>query len=164
MLTVRSDSETLTGTLAAGLGRVVKAGDVVALNGELGAGKTCFVRAFATSLGCEEASVNSPTFGLVQHYEGRMPIVHIDAYRLRDADEFEELGGRELFIHDGVTLIEWADRIAECLPREYWDISASHVGESSRRFAFRSTHANAAERLKQLAAAAREVQAESSGN
>jgi tRNA threonylcarbamoyladenosine biosynthesis protein TsaE len=129
---------------------ILRPGDVVALDGSLGAGKTRFVQGVAAALGCDNAFVNSPTFGLVQIYEGRLPVVHIDAYRLRDEDEFEELGGRELFDPHGVTLIEWAERIAGSLPRERWQIRAEHVSETSRRYTVTSTHRNREERVATL--------------
>jgi tRNA threonylcarbamoyladenosine biosynthesis protein TsaE len=94
--------------------------------------------------------VNSPTFGLVQIYTGRMPVVHIDAYRLKDEDEFEELGGRELFDPKGVTLIEWAERIAGSLPRERWQVRAEHVSETSRRYTVTSTHRDREDRVAAL--------------
>ncbi|MBX3441295.1 MAG: tRNA (adenosine(37)-N6)-threonylcarbamoyltransferase complex ATPase subunit type 1 TsaE [Planctomyces sp.] len=129
-----SGSEAETDRFAAALAPLLRPGDVVALDGDLGAGKTRLVRALAAALGCDAAQVSSPTFGLVQHYAGPLPLVHIDAYRLRDCDEFEELGGRELFEADAVTLIEWADRIAPSLPTKRWTIAAEHVGPTSRRY------------------------------
>lgn len=128
----------------------LRPGDVVTLDGPLGAGKTRFVQGVAAALGCENAFVNSPTFGLVQIYAGRMPVVHIDAYRLKDEDEFEELGGRELFDPQGVTLIEWADRIAGSLPKERWQVRAEHASETSRRYTVSSTHGDDEARVATL--------------
>ena len=107
-----SPSESATERLARALAQVVPAGDVVALDGPLGAGKTRLVRALVQSLGCEDAFVSSPTFGLVQHYEAELPIVHIDADRLKSVDAFERMGGAQLFDPEGITLIEWAARIS----------------------------------------------------
>lgn len=109
-------------------------GSVVALNGPLGAGKTTLVRSVAEALGCDEALVNSPTFTIVQEYSGRIPVFHIDAYRLKDSDEFLELGGSELLSAGGVCLIEWAERIADVLPRNLIRIDIVPEGAESRRF------------------------------
>ena len=109
-------------------------GSVVALNGPLGAGKTTLVRSVAEALGCDEALVNSPTFTIVQEYSGRIPVFHIDAYRLKDSDEFLELGGSELLSAGGVCLIEWAERIADVLPRDLIRIDIVPEGAESRRF------------------------------
>jgi tRNA threonylcarbamoyladenosine biosynthesis protein TsaE len=137
---VDAATEAETQKFARRFASMLRPGDVVSLDGPLGSGKTRFVQGVASALRCENAFVNSPTFGLVQIYEGRMPVVHIDAYRLKDEDEFEELGGRELFDPEGVTLIEWADRIAGSLPKERWQVRAEHISETSRRYTVTSTH------------------------
>jgi tRNA threonylcarbamoyladenosine biosynthesis protein TsaE len=79
-------------------------------------------------------AATSPTFVLVNEYPGRMPIYHIDAYRLRDEDEFLQLGPEEYFDSQGLTLIEWADRVRDCLPADYLEIRCEAVGETERRF------------------------------
>jgi tRNA threonylcarbamoyladenosine biosynthesis protein TsaE len=141
-----STSEVETDRLAEGFAGLLEPGDVVAFEGTLGAGKTRFVRGLAQALHADRSFVSSPTFGLVQHYEGDVPLVHIDAYRLSDSSEFERMGGAELFDAEGVTLIEWSERIAGSLPRERWIVTAKHVGELSREYAIRSTHRDAARR------------------
>jgi tRNA threonylcarbamoyladenosine biosynthesis protein TsaE len=145
-----STSEAETDRLAAAFAELLEPGDVVAFEGTLGAGKTRFVRGLASALHADRSFVSSPTFGLVQHYDGRLPLVHIDAYRLADAGEFERMGGAELFDPEGITLIEWSERIATSLPRERWVVTARHVGESSREYAILSTHRNAARRVAEL--------------
>lgn len=90
---------------------------VVALRGTLGAGKTRFAQSIAVAAGIDVADVTSPTFTIVQHYHGQRLIHHIDAYRLVDEDEFIELGGEELLESEAMVLIEWPDRIGDCLPR-----------------------------------------------
>jgi tRNA threonylcarbamoyladenosine biosynthesis protein TsaE len=91
---------------------------IVGLRGTLGAGKTRFVQAFAVAAGIEQSLVTSPTFPIVQHYQGDRRIHHIDAYRLADEDEFNELGGEELLEDDATILIEWPDRIIRSLPED----------------------------------------------
>src|SRR5205809_5900313 len=102
------------------LGELLFPGAVVALGGQLRAGKTHLVRAVAEGLGARNpAAVNSPTFVLIQEYPARLPIYHFDAYRLTGPREFRELGTDEYFHGDGVCLVEWADRVEAALPTEY---------------------------------------------
>jgi tRNA threonylcarbamoyladenosine biosynthesis protein TsaE len=132
-------NEEATERLGAALAAALPGGTVVALNGTLGAGKTRLVQAFAAAHGVARDAATSPTFVLVNEYRGRLPIYHIDAYRIRDDDEFIELGVEEFFESDGVTLIEWADRVARCLPGERVEIACEAVGETARRFTLHAT-------------------------
>jgi tRNA threonylcarbamoyladenosine biosynthesis protein TsaE len=109
-------------------------GAVVALIGPLGAGKTHLVRAVAEGLGVRDNRVvTSPTFVLIQEYEARLPIYHFDAYRLRGDADFAELGVHEYFEGNGVCMVEWADRVPGCLPKEYLRVTLEVTGETSRR-------------------------------
>ena len=130
-----------------GLGRRLAerlgAGDCVALVGELGAGKTVLVRGIAADLGLnDEGLVSSPTFVLVHEYPARVPVYHIDLYRLGSpggdagADAAAELAGLgiEEMLDDGVVLIEWADRARDALPRPHWRIEIAPTGPRARRF------------------------------
>lgn len=100
------------------LGKLAEAGEVYTLTGDLGVGKTVFTQGFAKGLGIEE-SVNSPTFTILQIYEGgRLPLYHFDVYRIGSVEEMEETGYEEYIMGDGVSLIEWADLIEEILPRK----------------------------------------------
>lgn len=91
-------------------------GDIICLSGDLGVGKTIFTKGFARGLGIEEPVV-SPTFTIVQVYEsGRMPLYHFDVYRIDDIDEMDEIGYEDCFFGQGVSLVEWADKIEELLP------------------------------------------------
>jgi tRNA threonylcarbamoyladenosine biosynthesis protein TsaE len=120
------------------LGERLFPGAVVALVGQLGAGKTNLCRAIAEGLGVPDSSVvTSPTFVLIQEYEGgRLPLYHFDAYRLRGEAEFAELGSAEYFEGAGVCLVEWADRVAGCLPREHLRVELSVTGPTGRLAAF----------------------------
>lgn len=91
---------------------------VIGLRGTLGAGKTRLVQAIAVAAAIDQQHVTSPTFTIVQHYQGTRMIHHIDAYRLADEDEFIELGGEELLEDEATILIEWPERIARCMPRD----------------------------------------------
>jgi tRNA threonylcarbamoyladenosine biosynthesis protein TsaE len=107
-------------------------GGVVALVGPLGAGKTHLVRAVAEGLGADPQVVSSPTFVLVQEYPARWPVFHFDAYRLQGSGAFFDLGVHEYFESEGVCLVEWADRVLDCLPREHLRIALVATGETSR--------------------------------
>lgn len=126
-----------TDALGAVVERVLENGTVVSLLGTLGAGKTRFVQATSVAAGVPEDDVTSPTFVLIQEYvSGNRPIFHFDAYRLKDDDEFLELGPEEYFDGGGLTFIEWADRVESCLPRDYVQIRISQTGAESRLFEF----------------------------
>ena len=133
-LTYTAADESATAALGAALAEVLPGGSTVALCGTLGAGKTRLVQAIAEALGVDRRSVVSPTFVLIQEYSGRRMIYHIDAYRLKDIDEFLALGPEEYFDSDGLVLIEWADRVAEGLPGEYLEIEITVTGENERKF------------------------------
>ena len=99
------------------LGRFLQPGDVVALTGGLGSGKTVFTKGIAAGLGYSESDlVTSPTYKILNQYEGRVKINHFDAYRLVGPGDFLETGGSDLLKADGVSVIEWAERVAEALP------------------------------------------------
>jgi tRNA threonylcarbamoyladenosine biosynthesis protein TsaE len=134
-----SNDEADTERLGAALAGVLQPGTVVALNGNLGAGKTRLVQAVAAALGVDRETVTSPTFVLLQEYAGRLPLYHFDAYRLRDVDEFLALGADELLWSDGVCLVEWADRVAEALPADRVEVQIAARGADSRAFRFSGT-------------------------
>lgn len=98
----------------------LQAGDVLTLQGDLGAGKTTFTKGLAAGLGVKKV-VNSPTFTIIKEYKGRLPLYHMDVYRLEESDE--DLGFSEYFHGDGVTVVEWANFIEDQLPDEYLQIS-----------------------------------------
>ncbi len=127
-----SNSEAETSSFGQRLARALSTGDVVALQGQLGAGKTRLVQAIAAELGCHQSFVVSPTFTLIHEYDGRLPVYHVDAYRLKDSDEFLDMGGGELINGDGVCLIEWADRIGDLLPKDHLRVEIEVSGELSR--------------------------------
>ena len=126
--------EAATAALGEVMAEVLPDGTTVALVGTLGAGKTRLVQAIAAGSGVPRREVVSPTFVLVQEYFGRRPVYHIDAYRLHDEDEFLELGPDEYFEGEGLTLLEWADRVAGCLPKQYIEVVITVTGSESRRF------------------------------
>lgn len=114
-----SNSPSETFDLAFELSKEAKSGDVICLFGDLGVGKTCFTKGFAKGLGINEPVV-SPTFTIVQVYdEGRLPLYHFDVYRIDDIYEMDEIGYEDYFFGEGVSLIEWAEKIDDILPKDY---------------------------------------------
>ncbi len=142
----RSPDETLA--FGEALGRLLRPGDVVALRGELGAGKTLLTKGIARGIGADPAEVTSPTFVLMHVYEGRIRLAHFDAYRLRGAAEMIDLGAEEAFYEGGASVVEWADRVEEALPPERLDVSIEVVGETQRRMALRARGERAGEIVK----------------
>lgn len=121
-LLLEAPDEAATKAIAAALAGLLEPGDVVGLTGDLGAGKTRFVQGAAAALGVEEPVV-SPTFMLVRAYDGRVPVYHVDAYRLRGSAELEDLGLEEVLPADTVAFVEWADRVADALPPNWLELS-----------------------------------------
>jgi tRNA threonylcarbamoyladenosine biosynthesis protein TsaE len=143
--------ERATRRLGVALAEVLPNGAVVALMGTLGAGKTRLVQAVAEGAGVPPGVAVSPTFVLVQEYHGARPVYHFDAYRIRDDDEFLELGADEYFDSEGITLVEWADRVPDCLPGERLDVRIELLSRSARRFHLRATGKAQRAALDQLA-------------
>ena len=112
-------------------GELAKPGMIISLRGSLGAGKTVFARGVARSLGIEEAIV-SPTFTLVQEYDGRLPMYHMDLYRITSSEDFEMIGGEDMLYSDGVCLIEWSEIINEMLPKDTVFINITVNPDQSR--------------------------------
>lgn len=138
--TFDATSEADTDRLGAALAEFFPDGTVVALSGTLGAGKTRLVQAIAAASGIDRQQVTSPTFVLCQTYRGRRTIHHFDVYRLKDEQEFLELGPDEYFESDGLSFVEWADKVEHLLPRARLDVSIEVIGPTQRRFALRSDH------------------------
>ncbi len=133
-----TESEAETVALGERLARLLRAGDVVALEGELGAGKTRFVRGMARGLGCDERLVSSPTYLIAHEYSGgpgRPSLVHVDAYRLRSGDELEGLGLEDA-MRDGALVVEWASRIEDRLDPGRLRVSIEHAGDDRRAISF----------------------------
>lgn len=127
-----SKSPEITRNLAKEIGIRLEKGAVIALCGNLGAGKTAFVQGLAEGLDIK-AFITSPTFIIINQYKGRFPLYHIDTYRLKSIDEMYELGYEEFFYGDGVTAIEWAQKIREILPEEHLYIEFEYIAESERK-------------------------------
>jgi len=127
-----SESPEQTARIGRSLGKLLEPGDVVALIGILGAGKTCLTRGVAQGIGADPETVTSPTFVLINEYEGGIPLYHFDVYRLSGADDMYALGSDEYFSGGGACLVEWADRVEECLPEEHLRVVITVSGASCR--------------------------------
>jgi tRNA threonylcarbamoyladenosine biosynthesis protein TsaE len=138
------------GSAVAGLARP---GDVVVLAGDLGAGKTAFVQGFGRALGVAER-ITSPTFTLVHVYEGRLPIHHLDVYRLDQMHEVLDLGLAEMLDDDGVVLIEWGDEVLPVLPNDLLEVRLTlGAGDDDRTIALRPVGPRWSARSRALAEA-----------
>jgi tRNA threonylcarbamoyladenosine biosynthesis protein TsaE len=131
-----SHSETQTRRLGARLGHLLQPGDVLALVGDLGSGKTRWVQGVCLGLGVTDPVV-SPTFTLVNEYQGRWPVYHIDLYRLANAAEVLTFGLEEYLYGSGISMIEWADRANNFLPATYLTVELYHLEETKRRVVLR---------------------------
>ena len=153
---VISKSPTTTVELGKHLGALLRGGEVLGLMGELGAGKTMFVKGLAKGLGvANHHPVNSPSFVLLREYKGRVPLYHFDAHRLTGgpADLLrleQEIGLEEYFYGKGVSVMEWADRIEPLLPKEYLRIEFHHSRENERMITFHPKGARYEEIVKIL--------------
>ncbi len=132
-IVTRGPEETIR--LGKTLGELLQPGDVVALIGDLGAGKTTLAKGIATGAGVEEeGEVTSPSFVLVNEYQGRFPVYHADLYRLQEAVEVEDLGWEEFIFGKGISLLEWAEKIPGILPEERIEVRISWIGPDARKF------------------------------
>ncbi len=129
-----SDSPDDTIRLAGVIARHLQPGTLVALRGTLGAGKTFLVQSIAAARGIDRNLVNSPTFALIQQYPGTPSLIHIDAYRIGDGDEFMELGIDELLDGPAIVLMEWADKFIDFLPADRLELSIDVRNQTGRRF------------------------------
>lgn len=135
--------------IAQQLAQLLEPGDVLTLSGDLGAGKTTFTQGLAKGLDVQE-QVNSPTFTLIREYDGRMPLYHMDVYRLGENAATESLGIDEYLFGDGVSVIEWAEYIEPLLPDDYFQVQIRKLGESAREITISGHGTYSAERIEEL--------------
>ena len=133
---IETESEAETEAVGRALATVLGPDCVIGLIGPLGAGKTRFVRAIAEAVGVDPREIGSPTFVLIHEYEGSLTIYHFDAYRLKTADDFDDLGAADYWSAGGVCLVEWADRVRDRLPGDTWWVNITPTGPRSRQMRF----------------------------
>lgn len=146
MTTCNTQSPEETIAIAKTIAGYVRPGDIFCLYGDLGAGKTTWVRGFVSAIQ-QRAKVSSPTFVLMNIYDGKVPIYHFDLYRI-DADELWNMGYEEFFYGKGITLIEWSERLGDLLPKEHFVIDICHVAEHKRRIFIKAHGQECKQRLK----------------
>ena len=148
-LHTKSSAETVE--LGARLGRLLAPGDFIALVGELGAGKTQFAKGIALGLEVDPGTpVTSPTYTILNIYQGRLPLYHFDLYRLHGPEEVEDLGFEEYFSGDGACVVEWAERLGEEMPAQVLTVSLSHAGADERSVCFEAAGARAGDIMQAL--------------
>ena len=138
MFTIHSRSEEETIEIGERLAATLAGGEVLALTGELGAGKTVFVKGVARGLGIQDV-ITSPTFVLVKSYKGRLPLHHIDFYRLETVTDLETIGFEDFLEGDGIVAIEWAEKFIAELPKSFLQITFVYDGERERKIRFQSS-------------------------
>jgi tRNA threonylcarbamoyladenosine biosynthesis protein TsaE len=130
---IKIESESDTRALGLRIAEVLEPGDIIALIGDLGTGKTALTKYIAEGLGITE-EINSPTFNIVKEYRsGRLPLFHFDVYRLADSDEFYDAGAEDYLSGRGVCVIEWADIVADALPEDALAVSIEYGDTESAR-------------------------------
>ncbi len=138
ILVIESASARETKAWGRRLASLLEGGELLGLTGELGAGKTCFIKGLARGLGLREEDILSPTFTMIQEHRGRLPLFHIDLYRL-DAAMLDELGLREYLFSSGIAAVEWFDRLREAPEVDFLSIKIEYSGANSRRIEFRAS-------------------------
>ena len=148
-LITKNSAETVE--LGARLGRLLQPGDFIALVGELGAGKTQFAKGIAAGLEVDPGTpVTSPTYTILNIYQGRLPLYHFDLYRLHGSQEVIELGFEEYFFGAGACVVEWAERLGQEMPAQVLTVSLAHAGADGRSVSFVAAGPRAAALLQEL--------------
>lgn len=148
-LILKTDSPAATQILGERLGRALTPGAVLALMGDLGAGKTTLTKGIASGLEVADL-VHSPTFNLIHEHSGRLPVYHFDLYRLTSPDQLEDLGYEEYFFGDGVCVIEWPEEILHMLPPDHLEVRISTEDEDNRTFELLATGESSSSVLENL--------------
>lgn len=139
MLKFITESTEETMEIGERLGRLLTKGNIICLSGDLGAGKTSFTKGIAKGLGVKDY-VTSPTYTIINEYQGRLPLYHFDVYRLNDVCEMYELGYEEYFFGDGAVVLEWADKVRDIIPLErLWITILNTKGDNSREIIMEPT-------------------------
>ena len=150
-LTFISTSEEKTIHLGKIIGKHLNGGNIIALTGELGSGKTCITRGIARGMGIpEEFHVTSPTFTLINEYPGRIPLYHLDVYRLSGSEDLKDLGYEEYFFGKGVVVIEWAEKIQDIIPSDSIFIYLKYINKNKREIKITYNGKKASETIKKI--------------
>lgn len=150
ILVVESGSARETKAWGRRLGSMLEGGELLGFTGELGAGKTCFIKGLARGLSLREEDILSPTFTMIQEHRGRLPLYHIDLYRLEEVG-LDDMGLREYLFSPGIAAVEWFERLREGADLEFLSVRIEHADTNTRRLEFRATgsrHASIVAKLK----------------
>jgi len=148
-LEMSSHSAEQTRKIGAKLGELAASGDVILLEGELGVGKTCLTQGIARGLSIDDYVI-SPTFVLLREYRGRLPLYHIDFYRLDSIEEMAQLGLEDYLYSSGVCVVEWAEKGLDILPEEHLYIKMQHLASTERKLSFTPKGARYVEMLSMI--------------
>lgn len=160
-LIIKSNSPDETFRIGARIGSELNSGDVIGLIGELGAGKTYLIKGIAKGAGCQNANiVTSPTFTFIHIYAGKVPIYHVDFYRVKDYKELKDIGAEDVIYGDGIALVEWADRAIEALPADRLMIRLKHAGDDVREIKFEAEGRSSLRLLKTISKRIQELKRE----
>jgi tRNA threonylcarbamoyladenosine biosynthesis protein TsaE len=146
---IESNSPHETKSWGRRLASLLEGGELLGLIGELGAGKTCFIKGLARGLSLREEDILSPTFTMIQEHHGRVALYHIDLYRLDEAG-LDDMGLREYLFSGGVAAVEWFERLREADELDYLSVNISYSGANSRRIEFRAARQRGTELLNRL--------------
>ncbi len=157
-LEVATVSPDETQRLAKKIGQILNEGDIILLSGELGAGKTTFTIGLARGLGVRSPAT-SPTYTIINEYDGRIPVYHLDLYRLESLEEMEVIGYEEYYFGKGVTVVEWGDKIESSMPEDYLGIDLKRLAgdDNSRSFVFKGSSAKIDGLVKSISKIAKEI-------
>ncbi len=150
MIKITSFSVKDTLGLGRTIAREVKKGDIICLVGQLGSGKTILTKGIASGLGFKKEDVISPTFVLIRQYEANLSVYHFDLYRLKDASDIIRLGYEEYFYDDGVSIVEWADKLKKLTPSEYLKVEIQIRKDGAREFKFKPVGKRYKELLRKI--------------
>ncbi|MFN1835046.1 tRNA (adenosine(37)-N6)-threonylcarbamoyltransferase complex ATPase subunit type 1 TsaE [Balneola sp. MJW-20] len=128
-----SDSEKQTIDAGRSFSHELGSGDVICLQGELGAGKTHFVKGLASGLGIDPQAVSSPTYTLINEYSGELPLYHFDCYRLKNEAEALDIGIEDYLYGEGISVIEWPQRVSNLIPEDAYIVTLEHVSDTKRK-------------------------------
>jgi tRNA threonylcarbamoyladenosine biosynthesis protein TsaE len=148
-MVIESSSPRETKSWGRRLASLLEGGELLGLTGELGAGKTCFIKGLALGLSLREEDILSPTFTMIQEHRGRFPLYHIDLYRLEQAT-LDDLGLREYLFSEGVAAVEWFERLRGSADMDYLAVRISYAGANIRRIEFRAVDARHAQIISKL--------------
>lgn len=149
LLQIKTNSAEETEQLGYKIGQSLSGGEIIAMTGDLGAGKTTLTKALAKGLEIDDY-ITSPTFTIVNEYSGRLKLFHFDVYRIGDVEEMYDLGFEEYFYSNGVCIVEWSNLILEILPKERINIDISYVDENSREITISGSGENFDHMIKEL--------------